>query len=113
MITTPESIAAILEESRDEIKAAAVEALKKRVADELSYSMSKEINAVVTKFIAEEIATEVPAMLADEKAGILALIEKSVAQIGAAVSTKMLETANEQLNGYGGREIIAKLFGGR
>ena len=113
MLATADNIAAILEESRDEIKAAAVEALKKRVADQIAYSMNNEISAAVSKFVADEIAVEVPKMLADEKAGILTHIEKAVAEIGAGMALKMVETASKQLSDYSGREIIAKLFGGR
>lgn len=108
-----ETIAAILDESRDEIRAAAVQALKARVAENFGYRMTDELNAQIKAFVTTEVAPEVAKMLADEKAGILAAIEPAIASIGAELAKKMLATAAEQLTGYNGREIVAKLMGGR
>ena len=110
-VMTEEQMKAILQESQDEIATALVEEAKLNVARELRYKMDKDIGAIVTEFIRDEIAPEIRTHLVANKSVILDSALESSNEIAARIGKALLETLTENLSSsYKRNNVMKALF---
>ena len=108
-----ESLTKLVQDNLPDLNAAALEAIKGRIKQEIGWQIPQPVQAELSRFMAEEVAPEVAKMLAAEKGAILEGVRQATAGIGKALADQMLVNATKVLTDYSGRELIAKLVGGR
>lgn len=106
---TEDEMLALVKGNADKIKDAAINAVIKKVEDDLKYHMPSEIRDAISTFMAEEVAPAVVTELQSQKGQILKAVKDAGAQIGATLQAKLVENATENLTGWKGGDILKKL----
>lgn len=110
--TTENLIKEILEGSKETIKAKMKAEIEKQIIDQLSYSLRSHLSDMTSKFVEEEMKTEITLMLKEAKPQIIEQMKDGFIKIGAQLSEAMVIQASKNLNigSYNSREIIKKIL---
>ena len=105
-----ENIKKILEESKDEIQSTVIAKLKEDIINHYYWSLRENIQTVVREFFEEEIKDNMKELLSKNKGLFIEQLQAGIVESAAGIAKKMVEVSTENLTGYKGKDVIAKLF---
>ena len=110
---TKEQLVTMLESHEEELKASVLKEIEHSILRDIELTLRQEIGAVVKKFMTEEIAGEVRAVLVENKPVLLAAVVEAANAIGELTSQALVEQVKESLKSgsYHRQGILKALLG--
>lgn len=107
-----EMIRQILEEQRPYIMERVKEDLKKQVINSLTYAAQNAITSAASKFVEEEMKTDLQNLVIELKGTLLDEIRAQMPKIAAEFGSMLLKTAtkNFQADSWKTQELMKKIF---
>ena len=110
-ILTEEQVLEMLKSAEVELRQEVVEHAKRDIASSFSFVLNQEIRKVVEKYVQEEIAPDLAAMLVASKEGILKSATVAAGEIGQKLAQALIEEAAKNLAvSYKRSEMLKALF---
>jgi len=112
-VITKEQLVTMLESHEEELKASVLKEIEHSILRDIELTLRQEIGAVVKKFMTEEIAGEVRAVLVENKPVLLAAVVEAANAIGELTSQALVEQVKESLKSgsYHRQGILKALLG--
>ena len=108
---TQEQMDQILAEGKDELVAAAVQAIRDRINWAAKDCIAAQIKPIVEKFVQEEIVPELVEQLVGQKSVILAGVVAQANDIGAAFVQALVDQVAKTLgDSYSRKKVFEALF---
>ena len=111
---TDKFVQEVMESSKETIKEAVKKQVEENITTNLYWSIKGEIETVVKEYMEKEIIPEVKKRLSDDKEPIIDATAKAITEATKVATIelgkKMAENAAKKISGYGGNDILKKLF---
>ena len=108
---TDEQLGKILEDAKDQVIEASIQAVRDRISWSAKETISTQIKPVVEKFVQEEIVPELAELLVGQKSVILANIAAQANEIGEAfVKALFAKIAHNLGDDYKRRHVFEALL---
>ena len=105
-----EFIEEAIKDNGEQIKKAAMDALKERIVSQLTWSLGDVITPVVKTFFTDELEAEIATALMESKPVIMDQLRSHIVTCAAEIGVKMQEILVKNLTGYRGNDIIKRMF---
>lgn len=85
-------------------------AIQERLQEDIAQNICWKVQDIVKEQVLAIIEPDIKELIESEKQAILEGVKESLPEIAKAVSAALVASATKNLNGYGGTDIMKKLF---